>query len=132
MLDAVTPQETEVSAKASRRTFTAKYKRKIVREADACAEPGQVSALLRREGLYSSHLTTWRREVERQELAALEPRKRGPHGNVPDPRDRRIAELERRLASEKHRADRAELLVEIQKKVSSILGLPLPESDERR
>ena len=62
MLNGVHPQETEVVAK--RRSFTAKYKRQIVREADACKEPSEVGALLRREGLYSSHLTTWRRELE--------------------------------------------------------------------
>jgi transposase-like protein len=125
MLNGVQPQETEVVAKAKRRTFTAKYKRKIVREADACKEPGEVGALLRREGLYSSHLTTWRREVEQRELAALAPKKRGPKV---DERDRKIADQAREIEQLKARAERAELIVEIQKKVSSILGVELPKT----
>ena len=84
----------EVVAKATRRRFTVEYKRKIVREADACKTPGAVGALLRREGLYSSHLTTWRAARERGELAGA-PKKRGPVRRVADPRDKRIAELER-------------------------------------
>jgi transposase-like protein len=70
--------EVEVVAKASRRRFTAEYKRKILQEADACREPGAIGALLRREGLYSSNLTTWRAQRERGELAGLTPKKRGP------------------------------------------------------
>jgi transposase-like protein len=125
MLNGVQPQETEVVAKAKRRSFTAKYKRKIVREADACKEPGEVGALLRREGLYSSHLTTWRREVEERELAALAPKKRGPKV---DERDRKIADQAREIEKLKARVERAELIVEIQKKVSSILGVELPKT----
>lgn len=125
MLNGVQPQETEVVAKAKRRSFTAKYKRKIVREADACKEPGEVGALLRREGLYSSHLTTWRREVEQREQAALAPKKRGPKV---DERDRKIADQAREIDKLKARAERAELIVEIQKKVSSILGVELPKT----
>jgi transposase-like protein len=125
MLNGVQPQETEVVAKAKRRSFTVKYKRKIVREADACKEPGEIGALLRREGLYSSHLTTWRREVEERELAALSPKKRGPKV---DERDRKIANQAREIEQLKARAERAELIVEIQKKVSSILGVELPKT----
>jgi len=125
MLNGVQPQETEVVAKAKRRSFTAKYKRKIVREADACKEPGEIGALLRREGLYSSHLTTWRREVEERELAALAPKKRGPKV---DERDRKIADQAREIEQLKARAERAELIIEIQKKVSSILGVELPKT----
>ena len=116
MLNGVQPQETEVVAKAKRRTFTAKYKREIVRQADACKEAGEIGALLRREGLYSSHLTTWRREVEQRELAALQPRKRGPKTLPIDPRDQELTALRRENAKLKARAERAELLVEIQKK----------------
>ena len=129
MLQPVEPQETEVSSKARRRRFTADYKRRIVREADACSEPGQVGALLRREGLYSSHLTSWRREVEQRELEALSPKKRGPKV---DERDRTIAELARENEKLKARAERAELLVEIQKKVASLLGIPLATGDGKR
>ncbi len=122
--------ETEVVAKARRRSFSAKYKRDIVRRADACKKPGEVGALLRREGLYSSHLTTWRREVEEHALAALAPKKRGPKSRPVDPRDEELAALRRENAKLKARAERAELLVEIQKKVSQMLGVELPKVEE--
>ena len=80
----------EVVAKARRRRFTVEYKRKIVREAGACKTPGGVGALLRREGLYSSHLTTWRAARERGELAGA-PKKRGPVRLVADPHDKKLA-----------------------------------------
>ena len=122
MLHQVEPQETEVVAKAKRRRFTAKYKREIVRKADACQAPGEIGALLRREGLYSSLLTVWRREVEQRELAALAPKKRGPKGKALDPQAQELVVVRRQLAIANARADRAELLVEIQKKLSLILG----------
>jgi transposase len=114
----------EIVAKASRRRFTAEYKRKIVREADACKTPGAVGALLRREGLYSSHLTTWRAARERGELAGA-PKKRGPALRVADPRDKRITELERESTRWQQRAERAEALVELQKQMAALLGTPL-------
>ena len=116
--------EVEVMAKASRRRFTVEYKRKIVREADGCKSPGAVGALLRREGLYSSHLTVWRAARERGELAG-QPRKRGPVPQPPDPRDKKIAELERETVRWRTRAERAEALVELQKKLAALLGTPL-------
>ena len=116
--------EVEVVAKAQRRRFTLEYKRKIVREADGCKTPGAIGALLRREGLYSSHLTTWRAARERGELAGT-PKKRGPVPQRPDPRDKQIAELERETARWRKRAERAEALVEVQKKVAALLGTPL-------
>ena len=115
---------TEVVAKATRRRFTVGYKRKIIREADACRTPGAVGALLRREGLYSSHLTTWRAARERGELAGP-PKPRGPAPRRPDPRDRRIAELEREGTRWRKRAERAEALVDLQKQVAALLGTPL-------
>ena len=114
----------EVVAKATRRRFTVEYKRKIVREADACKTPGAIGALLRREGLYSSHLTTWRAARERGELAGA-PKKRGPARRVVDPRDKRITELERTSLRWQKRAERAEALVELQKQVAALLGTPL-------
>jgi transposase-like protein len=114
----------EVVAKATRRRFTVEYKRKIVREADACKTPGAVGALLRREGLYSSHLTTWRAARERGELAGA-PKKRGPVRRVADPRDRQITELERERTRWQKRAERAEALVELQKQMAALLGTPL-------
>jgi len=117
----------EVVAKATRRRFTLDYKRKILREADGCKTPGAIGALLRREGLYSSHLTTWRAARDRGELAGAS-RKRGPVPRVPDPRDKRITELERENARWRKRAERAEALVEIQKHIAALLGTP-PESE---
>jgi transposase len=114
----------EVVAKATRRRFTVEYKRKIVREADACKTPGAVGALLRREGLYSSHLTTWRAARERGELAGA-PKKRGPMRRVADPRDKKLTEQAREISRWQQRAARAEALVELQKQVAALLGTPL-------
>jgi transposase-like protein len=116
--------EVEVAAKASRRRFTQEYKRKVVREADSCKTPGAIGALLRREGLYSSHLTAWRAARDRGELAGAL-KKRGPAPQLSDPRDKKIAELERETARWRQRAERAEALVEVQKKLSALLGTPL-------
>ena len=115
----------EVVAKAERRRFTAEYKRRIVREADRCTKPGEIGALLRREGLYSSLLTTWRAARDRGELEGLSPKKRGPKVAPPDPREKKIAELERDNVRLSKRAERAEALVELQKKVAALLGAPL-------
>jgi transposase len=88
-------RDAEVPAKAQRRKFTSEYKLRIVREAERCKEPGEIGALLRREGLYSSLLTAWRREVEQGARAALRSKKRGPKARVVDPR---VKELERENA----------------------------------
>jgi transposase-like protein len=120
----------EVSDKPRRRRFTAEYKRKFLKQADAC-RPGELGALLRREGVYSSSLNAWRSARDRGELAGLSPKKRGPKSSPPDPRDRRIAELEREARKFKARAERAEALVEVQKKLSEILGIRLPDSDDK-
>jgi transposase-like protein len=116
-------QDAQVSSKRRRRRFTADYKLKIVREADACTKPGELGALLRREGLYSSHLVDWRRARERGEL--LKPLKRGRPARPEDPNAKRIAELEKQLAKATARAEHAEALVELQKKVAALLGRPL-------
>ncbi len=116
----------EVVAKATRRRFTVEYKRAIVREADACRTPGAIGALLRREGLYSSHLTTWCGARDRGELAGA-PKKRGPGRRGVDPRDKKLAAQERELSRWKKRAERAEALVELQKQVAALLGTPSTE-----
>src|SRR5437867_12232589 len=116
--------EVEVVAKAERRRFAAEYKRRIVREADRCTKPGEIGALLRREGVYSSLLTTWRAARDRGELAGLSPKKRGPKVAPPDARDKKIAELEREVGRQTKRAERAEAFVEVQKKVAALLGTP--------
>ncbi len=118
------PEDVEVSAIARRRRFTAEFKREVLRKADACTQPGEIGALLRSEGLYSSHLTTWRQAQERGELAGLAPKKRGRKAVPPDPRDKKIVELERQVARFAARAERAEALVEVQKKVALLLGTP--------
>lgn len=113
---------TEVSPKAKRRTFTAEYKRGILREADRCATPGAIGALLRREGLYSSVLSDWRKSRDRGELG-VEDKRRGPVPKPPlDARDQRIAELEMENAKLSKRARRAEAMVELQKKVTALLA----------
>jgi len=117
--------ETEVVAKAQRRRFTAEYKRRIVREAERCTTTGAIGALLRREGLYSSYLTAWRAARDRGELEGLAPKQRGPKVVAPDPRDKKIAEQEREIGKWRKRAERAEALVEVQKKVAALLGTPL-------
>jgi transposase len=115
---------TEVEPRAHRRSFTAEYKRRILREADRCTRPGELGALVRREGLYFSHIRHWRAARARGELAALSPKKRGPKPVPPDLRDKKIAEQEREIARLSKRAERAEALVELQKKVAALLGTP--------
>ena len=121
---AVVAEDVQVAAKPRRRTYTAEYKRRILKEADACTAPGAIGALLRREGLYSSLLVEWRRARGRGELAALAPKKRGRKSTPVDPRDRKITELERQLAQMTGRAERAETLVEAQKNLAALLGRP--------
>ena len=118
---AVAP-DPEVVEKASRRRFTAKYKLQVLEEADRC-EPGDIGALLRREGLYSSHLTTWRRQREAGALAALTPRQRGRRGHTVDAQGTRVAELEREVERLRQRLLQAETIIEVQKKVSLLLGI---------
>jgi transposase len=123
-------QETEVTAKARRRRFTAAEKLQLLHEAEECAQRGELGALLRREGLYSSHLAAWRAARKRGELAGLTPRPRGPKAKPVDPRDKKIAELERQTRRLQARLERAEGLIELQKKVAAILSEPLTD-DER-
>jgi transposase-like protein len=121
---------TEVPEKARRRTYPVEYKLKIVKEADACKEAGEIGALLRREGLYSSHLTTWRQARDRGELApGSKAKMRGPRAAAADPRDKTIAEQARQIAKLTARAERAEAVAEIQKKVAALLGRPFPSEE---
>ena len=107
----------EVPEKTVRRKFTAAYKLRILKEAEHCTEPGQVGALLRREGLYASSLTLWRRQVNQ----GLVPKKRGPVAQKADPRVRRIAVLERENEKLAHKLKQAELIIDVQKKVAELL-----------
>ena len=118
-------KEVEVMAKATRRRFSAEYKLKVLREAEACTQPGELGALLRREGLYSSNLTTWRAQRQAGELGGLAPKKRGPVPQVKNPLATKLVALEREATRYKARAERAEALVELQKKVAELLGTEL-------
>jgi transposase len=130
MMEPGVVQETEVVAKARRRRFSAKEKLRILRLAEACTQAGEVGALLRREGLYSSHLTTWRRARAAGELDALTPKKRGrkvlPAAN---PLEKEVSDLKRQLVKSEARAAHAEALIGLQKKVSELLGLKLATED---
>ena len=132
MAFAMETHDTEVPAKARRRRFTAEYKQKILREAEHCRKSGEIGALLRREGLYSSHLTAWRAARASGERAGLEAKRRGTKPRVRDGQAERVAELERDVTRWQRRAERAEFLVELQKKVAAILGIELDENGERR
>ena len=113
---------TEVVAKAKRRLFTAEYKLRILRELDGSQGSGETGALLRREGLYSSHLTSWRRQRARGELDGLAPQKRGPK---PDPQAVELSRLERENERLRERLRQAELIIDVQKKVAQMLGAPI-------
>jgi len=122
-------ESSEVSAKATRRVFTAEYKHKVLAEADACTEPGEIGALLRREGLYRSLLTEWRVARRRGNLGKT---KRGPKAREADERDQQIAQLEHEVQKQRARADRAEALVELQKKVAELFSLRNGEPSEKK
>ncbi len=124
----------EVAEKKKRRKFTAAYKLSIVQQADHCQQPGEIGALLRREGLYSSHLATWRRQYENGALQGLHPQKRGRKRKPQDPSAGRIAALERENQRLKNQLRKAEIIIETQKKISEILGIdqdPQGSSEEK-
>jgi transposase len=122
-----TVPDPEVVVKAQRRQFTAAYKHRILQEADACVRPGDIGALLRREGLYSSHLNTWRHQRMRGEQQGLTPAQRGRKA---DPQAAENARLQRETERLQAQLARAELIIEVQKKVSQLLGLPeIPRSE---
>ncbi len=121
----------EVVPRAKRRRFTAAYKLRILEEVAKCDQSGQIGALLRREGLYSSHLTTWRRQRREGQLQALRPKKRGRKA---DPQAAEIAALRKENERLRTRLEQAELIIDVQKKLSRALGLaieqtPLDESE---
>ena len=122
--------EVEVLAKPERRRFTSEYKLKVLREASRCTKPGEIGSLLRQEGLYSSQLSSWRQAWDRGELLGRGVRKRGPMAAPVDGRDKQIRHLERDNRRLRSRLERAEALIEVQKKVSHLLGVELPETDE--
>jgi transposase-like protein len=123
-----TAVDPEVTAKAVRRQFTAAYKRRVLEEADQC-DPGGIAALLRREGLYSSHLNTWRKQREAGEIAGLEPRKRGKKPVPRNPLAGECERLKRENARLQNRLKQAETIIDVQKKLCEMLGLPVATTD---
>ena len=117
----------EVAAKPARRRFTADYKRSIVEQADMCQDTGAIGALLRREGLYSSLLSTWRRQARQGELAALAAKKRGRKITVSPlvEENRKLLATNARLQK---RLENAELIIDVQKKLAALLGRPIPDT----
>ncbi len=120
------PPDPEVTERAKRRRFTAEYKLRILRKADACKGDGDIGALLRREGLYSSQLAAWRRQRDEIAKVGLKARKRGPKAKAVDPR---VKQLERENVRLKRRLEEAETIIEFQKKLSALLGIPLKPHD---
>jgi transposase-like protein len=119
----------EVVAKAKRRTFPMEYKIRILEEADAAsAFPGGIGALLRREGLYSSHLVSWRRERQAGIHEALKPRKRGPRSER-NPLAEENQKLRRQVGQLTEKLRKAEIIIDVQKKVAALLGNPIPDPD---
>jgi transposase len=123
-----------VPEKKTRRRFTAAYKLRILEEADQCDQPGAIGALLRREGLYTSNLTAWRRQRDQGALQGLNPKKRGCKAKPEDPSAERISKLERENQRLKNQLRKAEIIIEAQKKISEILGIDqsLEDADESR
>ena len=118
--------KTEVVAKAKRRQHPAEYKLRILREIDECKGSGEVGALLRREGLYSSLVSKWREQREQGSLTGLSGHRRGPKV---DPNAVELARLQRENQRLQEKLERAELIIEVQKKVARLLGVPLEDNN---
>jgi len=118
----VVSSATQVTPKAKRRLFSASYKQQILQEADACHQSGQLGALLRREGLYSSHLTTWRRQRDQGELGMKK------RGKPADPQAKEMARLKRQNERLQAKLDQAETIIQVQKKLCTLFGLPAEDN----
>jgi len=116
------PRDTEVAPKAKRRQFSVAYKKRILAEMDSCTEAGQIGSILRREGLYSSHLTTWRRQRDRGELTGSQGRPAKPEA------EQELTRLRQENERLKQRLAQAEAIIAVQKKVSQLIGLSWPTS----
>ena len=119
----------EVAPRAKRRQFSEAYKKRILEEYDACTEPGEKGALLRREGIYSSYIATWKRQLDRGKLAGSDDKKRGPKEN---PNQAELETLKKENERLRERLRQSELIIEAQKKISQILGLEENENDESK
>lgn len=126
------PPDPEVPEKAVHRHFTVEYKLNILHQAEGCRESGSLGALLRREGLYSSHLTTWQRQRDAGVLAGLRPKRRGRKAAPPNPLQAENEQLRKENNRLQKRLKKAELIIDIQKKISQMLGIPMenPEIGE--
>ena len=120
----------EVVPRARRRHFSNADKRRILEAAERCTKPGEIGALMRREGVYSSSLSTWRRQREAADVAALAPQKRGPKVDANRAEVLHIAQLTRDNDRLKSRLDKALLVIEVQKKVAALLGHRLDDNGE--
>jgi transposase len=120
----------EVPGKRPRRRFTAQYKLRILEEIDASSDQGHIGTILRREGLYYSNIRKWRQQRNQGVLHGLSPKKRGRKGNEANPLSKKVAELERENRRLQKKLKQAETIIEVQKKVSEILGIPLDDSGE--
>ena len=122
--------EAEVVAHAQRRNFSPAQKRRILEEADRCTKPGEIGALMRREGIYSSSLSTWRRQRDAADLAALAPQRRGPKVDPHRAEALHIAQLTRERDNLKSRLDKALLVIDVQKKLAALLGNPIDSTGQ--
>jgi transposase len=118
----------EVLARAKRRTYTGEYKQKVLAEADAARGSGEIGAVLRRHGLYSSHLTKWRQERKSGILEGLAPQKRGPKSKA-NPLTAENQKLQRDNERLTDRLRKAEIIIDVQKKVAMLLGIPIAETE---
>ena len=124
------PPDPEVVAKPVRRQFSAAYRLRILEEADRCSEPGEVGRLLRREGLYSSHLSAWRKARREGSLQGLSPKKRGAKPKPRDPRDAKVRELEAKVAKLEKELAKAHTILDVQGKVAGLLGFNLNDGSD--
>lgn len=122
--------DAEVAATAKRRRFSGGEKRRILAAADRCRQPGEIGALLRRERIYSSNLTTWRKQCAAADLAALAPKKRGRKNDPALVEARRIGELNKDIDRLRRKLARAHLIIDVQKKLCTLLGLPTADDPE--
>ena len=123
------PPDPEVEVKAGRRRFSTRYKLSILEQADRCQHPGEIGALLRREGLSSSHLSSWRRQRREGVLQGLSPQQRGPKPNATAAEQREIARLQKQVSRLEHELEKAHTIIDVQKKLSAMLAkLPKDES----
>lgn len=129
-IDVASPPDPEVAATAKRRQFSGSERRRILAAADRCTAPGEIGALLRREGIYSSQLATWRKQRVASERAALEPKKRGRKADPAIAEARREEALTRENKRLRHQLAQAHTIIDVQKKLCTLLGLPTAESPD--